>query len=80
MLRSAARISASDPVSKSRWSGSGGSARVDSTNRSDARMMTEANSQRRLARAIASAILTYLAEFERRSDAGSASGAGRSGS
>ena len=51
-----------------------------STNRSDARMMTESNSQRRLARAIASAILTYLAEFERRSDAGSASGAGRSGS
>ena len=45
-----------------------------STNRGDARMMTEANAQRRLARAIASAILTYLAEYERRSDAGSAGG------
>jgi N-acetylmuramoyl-L-alanine amidase len=33
-----------------------------STNRGDARMMTEANAQRRLARAIARAILTYLAE------------------
>jgi N-acetylmuramoyl-L-alanine amidase len=49
-----------------------------STNRSDARMMTESSSQRRLARAIANAILTYLEEFERRSDAGSASGGGPS--
>jgi N-acetylmuramoyl-L-alanine amidase len=45
-----------------------------STNRADARMMTEPNAQRRLARAIAGAILTYLAEYERRSDAGSAGG------
>jgi N-acetylmuramoyl-L-alanine amidase len=45
-----------------------------STNRGDARMMTEPNAQRRLARAIAGAILTYLAEYERRSDAGSAGG------
>jgi N-acetylmuramoyl-L-alanine amidase len=51
-----------------------------STNRGDARMMTDATSQRRLARAIASAILTYLAEYERRTDAGSASGSGPSGS
>ena len=51
-----------------------------STNRGDARMMTEPNAQRRLARAIAGAILTYLAEYERRSDAGSASGGGPSGS
>jgi N-acetylmuramoyl-L-alanine amidase len=51
-----------------------------STNRSDARMMTDPTAQRRLARAIASAILTYLAEYERRSDAGSASGSGPSGS
>ena len=50
-----------------------------STNRSDSRMMTEPNAQRRLARAIAGAILTYLAEYERRSDAG-ASGGGPSGS
>jgi N-acetylmuramoyl-L-alanine amidase len=45
-----------------------------STNRGDARMMTEPTAQRRLARAIAGAILTYLAEYERRSDAGSAGG------
>ena len=45
-----------------------------STNRGDARMMTEPSAQRRLARAIAGAILTYLAEYERRSDAGSAGG------
>ena len=45
-----------------------------STNRGDARMMTEPNAQRKLARAIAGAILTYLAEYERRSDAGSAGG------
>lgn len=51
-----------------------------STNRSDARMMTEPNAQRRLARAIANAILTYLAEYERRTDAGSASSSGPSGS
>ncbi len=51
-----------------------------STNRGDARMMTEANAQRRLARAIANAILTYLAEYERRTDAGSASSSGPSGS
>jgi len=51
-----------------------------STNRDDARMMTEPTAQRRLARAIANAILTYLAEYERRSDAGSASGSGPSGS
>jgi N-acetylmuramoyl-L-alanine amidase len=51
-----------------------------STNRRDARMLTEPTSQRRLARAIANAILTYLAEYERRSDAGSASGGGPSGS
>lgn len=51
-----------------------------STNRGDARMMSDATSQRRLARAIAEAILTYLAEYERRTDAGSASGSGPSGS
>ena len=45
-----------------------------STNRGDARMMTDPTAQRRLARAIAGAILTYLAEYERRSDAGSAGG------
>jgi N-acetylmuramoyl-L-alanine amidase len=45
-----------------------------STNRGDARMMTEPNAQRKLARAIAGAILTYLADYERRSDAGSAGG------
>lgn len=51
-----------------------------STNRSDARMMTEPTAQRRLARAIANAVLTYLAEYERRTDAGSASSSGPSGS
>jgi len=51
-----------------------------STNRNDARMMTDAASQRRLARAIADAIHTYLAEYERRIDAGSAAGSGPSGS
>lgn len=42
-----------------------------STNRGDARMMTDGNAQRKLAHAIADAILNYLREYERRTDAGS---------
>lgn len=37
-----------------------------STNRSDARLLTEPASQRRLARALAEAIMRYLVEFERK--------------
>ncbi len=49
-----------------------------STNRRDARVMTDGPSQRRLAKAVADAIVSYLAEFERRTDA-AASTAGTRG-
>jgi N-acetylmuramoyl-L-alanine amidase len=45
-----------------------------STNRHDARLLTDTATQRRLVAALADAILAYLAEYERRSDE-SASGA-----
>jgi N-acetylmuramoyl-L-alanine amidase len=46
-----------------------------STNRQDARLMTEAEAQRRLARAVADAVTRYLVEFERRSDPDASPGA-----
>jgi N-acetylmuramoyl-L-alanine amidase len=44
------------------------------TNREDARLMTTANGQRSLARAIANAIVQYLREFDRRSGAAAQEG------
>jgi N-acetylmuramoyl-L-alanine amidase len=43
-----------------------------STNRQDARLMTDTASQRKLATALADAIVEYLREYERRTDADSA--------
>ena len=39
-----------------------------STNRTDARLMTQSGSQKKLARAIADAIVQYLTEYERKTD------------
>jgi N-acetylmuramoyl-L-alanine amidase len=39
-----------------------------STNRADARVMTDTDSQRKLARAIAGAIIQYITEYERKTD------------
>jgi N-acetylmuramoyl-L-alanine amidase len=39
-----------------------------STNRADARLMTQSASQRKLARAVADAIVQYLTEYERKTD------------
>lgn len=47
-----------------------------STNRSDARLMSQAASQRKLARAIADAIVQYLTEYERKTDSPLGSGSG----
>lgn len=50
-----------------------------STNRADARLMSESASQQRLARSIADAIMRYLEEFERKTDAAAAVGLGTRG-
>ena len=47
-----------------------------STNRSDAKLMTQAASQRKMAKAIADAIVQYLTEYERKTDSPLGSGSG----